>query len=47
MHDIFQTRKINCNLRSQTEFASNGVNTKTFGLNSLRYFALKYGTWFH
>ena len=41
MYDIFQTRKINYNLRSQTNFASNCVNTKKFGLNSLRYFASK------
>ena len=41
MHDIFQTRKINYNLRSQTDFASICVNTKKFGLNSLRYFASK------
>ena len=45
MYAIFQTRKINykinlkINLRSQTEFASNCVNTKTFDLNSLRYSA--------
>ena len=37
----FQTRKINYNVRSQTEFASNYVNTKTFDLNSLRYSASK------
>ena len=41
MYDIFQTRKINYNLRSQTDFASNCVNTNKFGLNSLRYFASK------
>ena len=41
MYDIFQTRKINYNLRSQTDFASICVNTKKFGLNSLRYFASK------
>ena len=39
MYDISQTRKINCNLRSQSDFASHCVNTKKFGLNSLRYFA--------
>ena len=39
MYDIFQTRKINYNLRSQTDFASNCENTNKFGLNSLRYFA--------
>ena len=41
MYDIFQTRKINCNLRPQTDFASICVNTKKFGLYSLRYFASK------
>ena len=30
MYDIFQTRKINYNLRSQTDFASNCVNNKFF-----------------
>ena len=37
MCDIFQTRKINYHLRSQTDFASICVNTHIFGLNSLRY----------
>ena len=37
MYDIFQTRKINYNLRSQTDFANDCVNTDKFGLNSLRY----------
>ena len=41
MYDIFQTRKIDYNLRSQTDFASNCVNTNKFGLNLLRYFASK------
>ena len=41
MYNIFQTRKINYNLRSQTDFASICVNTNKFGLNSLRYFASK------
>ena len=41
MYDIFQTRKIIYNLRSQTDFASICVNTKNFGLNLLRYFASK------
>ena len=39
MFDIFQTRKINYNLRSKTDFASICVNTKKFSLNLLRYFA--------
>ena len=37
MYDIFQTRKINYNLRSQTDYASICVNTKKL----LRYFASK------
>ena len=41
MYDIFQTRKINYDLRSQTDFASICVNTNKFGLNLLRYFASK------
>ena len=41
MYDIFHTRKINYNFRSQTDFDSIWVNTNKFGLNSLRYFALK------
>ena len=41
MHNIFQTRKTNCNLRSQTDFASNCVNANKFVQNSLRYFASK------
>ena len=40
-YDIFQTKKNNCNLRSQKDCASNCVNTNKFGLNSLRYFASK------
>ena len=38
MHNIFQTRKTNCNLRSQTDFVSNCVNVNKFGRN---------GAWFH
>ena len=38
---IFQTRKINCNLRSHTDIGSNCVNTNKFSLNSLRYFTSK------
>ena len=41
MYDIFQTIKINYNLSSQNDFDSICVNTNKFGLNSLRYFALK------
>ena len=32
---------INYNLRSQTNFGSNGINPNDFGLNFLRYFASK------
>ena len=38
---IFQLRSIDYNLRSQTDFSVNSVNTTHFGLNSLRYFASK------
>ena len=41
MSDIFPTRVLNYNLRSQTDFFRNNVNTTKFGLNSLRYFASK------
>ena len=41
MYDIFQTRKSDCKLRSQTDFASNCVNTNKLRLNSPRYFASK------
>ena len=41
MYDIFQTRKISYNVRSQTDFASYCVNTNKLRLNPLRYFASK------
>ena len=41
MNDIFPTRVLNYNLRSQTDFFRNNVNTTKFGLNPLRYFASK------
>ena len=41
MYGIFQTRKINYKHRSQTDFASNCVNTNKFGLNLLKYFVYK------
>ena len=41
LYDIFQTWKINYNLRPQIQFASNCVNTSKFCLNSLNYFASK------
>ena len=41
MYDIFQIRSIRYDLRSQTDFGGHCVNTKNFGLNSLRFFAAK------
>ena len=41
MYYRFQTIKINYTLRSQTDFASNRVNTNKFGLCLPRYFASK------
>ena len=41
IYGIFQTRKVNYNLRSQTDFASICVETNKFSLNLLRYFASK------
>ena len=41
MYDILQTRKTNYNLRSQTDFVSNCVNTSKLGLNLLKYFSCK------
>ena len=41
MSYIFPTRVLNYNLRSQTDFFSNTVKTKNFGLDLLRYFASK------
>ena len=39
--DIFPITVLNYNLRSQTDFLRNTVNTTKFGLNSLRHFASK------
>ena len=41
MSDLFPNRILNYNLRSQTDFLRNTVNTIKFGLNSLRHFASK------
>ena len=41
MYDIFQTRGISYNLRSQTDFGVFCVNTNRFGLHSLKFFAAK------
>ena len=38
MYDIFETRDIRYNLRSQTGFCTYCVNTNSFGLNSLKFF---------
>ena len=43
MCNVFQTRNMNYNLRSETDFIRTRVNTSTFGLNSLKYLAAK--TW--
>ena len=41
MCDIFETRILNYNLRSQTDSVRTRVNTSSFGLNSLKYLATK------
>ena len=41
MSCIFAIIALNYNLRSETEFFSNTVNTTKFGLNSLRHFLSK------
>ena len=41
MYDTFQTTSLRYDLRSQTDFGGHCVNTKKFGLNSLRFFAAK------
>ena len=41
MCNVFQTRNVNYNLRSETDFIRTRVNTSTFGLNSLKYLAAK------
>ena len=41
MSDIFPTRVLNYNLRSEADFFRNTVNTTKFGLSLLRYFAPK------
>ena len=39
--DIFETRNLGYNLRSQTDFLRTFVNTSSFGLSSLKYLAAK------
>ena len=41
MYDIFQTRAIRYNLRSQTDFGRYCVNTNRLGLNSWKFFTAK------
>ena len=41
MSEIFPTRVLNYNLRSQADFPRNIINTTKFGLNSLRHVASK------
>ena len=41
MSHIYPIRVLSYNLRSQTDFLRNTVNTTKFGLNSLRHFASK------
>ena len=41
MCDIFETRNLNYNLRSPTDFIRTRINIFSFGLNSLKYLATK------
>ena len=41
LRNIFQTRSVSYNLRSQTDFIRNNANTSRYGLNSMRCFASK------
>ena len=41
MCDIFETRNLDYNLRSQRDFIRTRVNTSSFGLSSLKYLATK------
>ena len=38
---MFETRNLNYNLRTQTDFIRTRVNASSFGLNSLKYLASK------
>ena len=38
---MFETRNLNCNLRTQTDFIKTRVNASSFGLNSLKCLASK------
>ena len=41
MRDIFETRNLDYNLRSQIDFIRTRANTSSFGLSSLKYLATK------
>ena len=41
MCDIFETRNLDYNLRSQIDFIRACANTSSFGLSSLKYLATK------
>ena len=41
MCDIFETRNLDYNLRSQMDFIRTRVSTSSFGLSSLKYLAKK------
>ena len=41
LSNIFKTRSISCNLRSQTDFIRSNTSTSQYGLNSIRCFASK------
>ena len=41
MCDVFETRNLNYDLRSPTDFIRTRVNFFSFGLNSLKYLATK------
>ena len=41
MCDIFETRNLNYNLRSQTDFIRTRANTSSFELNSLSYLPIE------
>ena len=41
MSSIFPSRLIKYNLRTQSDFFRNTVNSSKYGLNSIRFFAVK------
>ena len=46
MNGIFQPRAVSYNFMSQIDFSRPNVNSEHFGINSLRYMARKFGTWY-